>query len=201
MSTTRARFVTHLIGALVLLSTLGCPGAADLPLTAPTGLTVTPSSPHSVNVRWNASARADSYGVYRDGAALRTVSMLALADEGLSPSTKYCYTVTAIANGVESPQSAPVCATTPADTGSFTLTVLKSGMGLGTVTGPGLDCGTTCTASVPAGTPVTLTAVPEAGSTFTGWSGCDTANGASCTVTLSADRTVTADFTLTGAGG
>jgi hypothetical protein len=43
---------------------------------------------------------------------------------------------------------------------------------------------------------VTLTATPATGSTSTGWSGCDTVSGATCTVTMSAARSITATFTL-----
>src|SRR5438876_3157815 len=42
---------------------------------------------------------------------------------------------------------------------------------------------------------VTLTAAPASGSTFTGWSGCDTVSGATCTVTMTAAKSVTATFT------
>jgi len=81
-----------------------------------------------------------------------------------------------------------------------TLTVNKTGTGSGTVTSsespPKIDCGPTCEASYGSGTMVTLTATPALGSTFTGWSGCDTASGTTCTVTMSAARSVTATFTL-----
>jgi hypothetical protein len=43
---------------------------------------------------------------------------------------------------------------------------------------------------------VTLTAAASAGSAFTGWSGCDNSNADQCTVTITADRNVTAMFTL-----
>jgi uncharacterized delta-60 repeat protein len=74
------------------------------------------------------------------------------------------------------------------------LAVTKAGSGSGTVTSSpsGIDCGSTCSAPF-AAVPVTLTATPAAGSTFTGWAG-DCSGTGSCTVTMSADRSVTATF-------
>jgi hypothetical protein len=60
----------------------------------------------------------------------------------------------------------------------------------------GITCGTTCAASFPGGTAVTLTATPATGSTFSGWSGGGCSGTGACTVTLSAATTVTATFTL-----
>jgi hypothetical protein len=81
-----------------------------------------------------------------------------------------------------------------------TLTVQRAGDGAGTVTGTGINCGTDCTQSYPAGTMVTLTATPSTAtaseSRFDGWRGACTGTG-TCTVTMSAARTVTATFTLT----
>jgi len=75
-----------------------------------------------------------------------------------------------------------------------TLTVNFAGTGSGTVTSSpsGLSCATTCSAHFTSGT-VTLTATPN-GSTFGGWSGCDSISGQACTVDLTSDRTVTATF-------
>jgi len=80
---------------------------------------------------------------------------------------------------------------------SFTLMVNKTGTGDGTVTSTDgrIDCGTSCTASYPGGTTVTLTATPSQGSIFGGWSGCDGVSGATCTVTLgSGSKSITAVF-------
>jgi len=76
-----------------------------------------------------------------------------------------------------------------------TLTVTFAGAGAGTVTSspPGLGCATTCSASFPSGTTVTLTATPN-GSTFGGWAGCDSVAGQACAVNLSSNRTVTVTF-------
>ena len=59
----------------------------------------------------------------------------------------------------------------------------------------GISCGATCSATYGSGTVVNLTATPAGGSTFTGWSGACTGTG-SCSVTMSAAKTVTATFAL-----
>jgi hypothetical protein len=74
------------------------------------------------------------------------------------------------------------------------LTVAKAGTGGGTVTGNGIVCGSACSQSYPQGTSVELTAAPDAGSTFAGWSGCDSVAGTQCTTAITANRTVTATF-------
>jgi alpha-tubulin suppressor-like RCC1 family protein len=80
--------------------------------------------------------------------------------------------------------------------GQRTLSVVRSGAGTGSVTSnpAGIDCGSDCSEPYADNTSVTLTATPAAGSTFAGWSGCDTVSGATCTVTMTASRTVTATF-------
>jgi len=105
----------------------------------------------------------------------------------------------------------PVQVTTPGGTatssGSFTvrvsLAVADAGRGSGTVTStssPGsptqISCGANCSATYDYGTVVTLTAAPAVGSAFAGWSGCDTASGTTCTVSMNGARSVTATFNL-----
>jgi len=83
------------------------------------------------------------------------------------------------------------------DVASRTLSVTKAGSGSGTVTSSpaGIDCGVTCASSFPNGSMVTLTATPDAGSTFTGWGGDCTGTGP-CVVTMDQDRAVTATFDI-----
>jgi hypothetical protein len=78
----------------------------------------------------------------------------------------------------------------------FTLAVAKTGIGKGTVTSSpsGINCGTGCSSDFVIGTKVTLTAAPALGSIFTGWTGCDTVDGATCTVTMNDKKSVVADF-------
>ncbi|MBL8916319.1 MAG: hypothetical protein JNM17_36805, partial [Archangium sp.] len=78
----------------------------------------------------------------------------------------------------------------------YELTVSRLGTGQGTITSSpaGLACGTSCTAPFASGTAVTLTATPDATSTFTGWSGACSGTAA-CVVTVSAATSVSATFT------
>lgn len=81
-----------------------------------------------------------------------------------------------------------------------TLTVADAGSGSGRVSSSpsGISCGSTCSASFNEGTSVTLTATPATGSTFTGWmvdgSSTTCSGTGTCTVTISADHSVTATF-------
>jgi len=99
----------------------------------------------------------------------------------------------------------PISVTTPGGKASsatnFTvrvpLTVTKTSLLIGgTVTSSptGINCGSTCSADFNSGSVVKLTATPGFLSTFTGWNGCDTANGTTCIVTMNAAKTVTANF-------
>src|SRR6266571_3586817 len=112
---------------------------------------------------------------------------------------------TGLATGT-GPGSTTITATSGSQSGSATLTVVgrptlsvvRQGAGSGTVTSSpaGINCGATCSASYDSGTVVTLTATPAGDSTFTGWSGCDTVSGSTCSVTMSGSRVVTAAFAV-----
>lgn len=82
---------------------------------------------------------------------------------------------------------------------NHTLTIQKSGTGTGTVAGSGLSCGAACSLAFANGTQVVLTATTDLGSVFGGWAGCDTTTATTCTVAMTADRTVGAVFTATPA--
>ena len=75
------------------------------------------------------------------------------------------------------------------------LNVTKAGTGSGLVSSSpaGISCGADCSEVYTAGTVVTLTAAPDANSTFGGWSGACTGNGA-CTVTMNESKSVAATF-------
>ena len=86
---------------------------------------------------------------------------------------------------------------------TFPLTVSKSNLltGDGTVTSTSspaspnqISCGSNCSVRFNYGTVVTLQASPAFLSIFNGWTGCDSASGTTCTVTIQAARSVTANF-------
>jgi hypothetical protein len=68
--------------------------------------------------------------------------------------------------------------------------------GNGSVTGPLISCGTTCSASYTTGTSVVLTATAASGNKFTGWSGACTGS-ALCSLSMDATKSVTASFSST----
>lgn len=80
-----------------------------------------------------------------------------------------------------------------------TLTLTKTGSGGGTVTSSasGIDCGSDCTEAYATDTQVTLTATPDSGSVFAGWSGACSGTG-SCSLTMSSAQSVTATFNTSG---
>ncbi len=92
------------------------------------------------------------------------------------------------------------------------LTVTPGGDGSGVVTSSpaGISCGSSCSASFPSSTSVTLTAASQSGSRFVGWAGACAGTGA-CTVSMASARAVSATFqpdttyalalTLSGSGG
>lgn len=80
--------------------------------------------------------------------------------------------------------------------GQVRLSVERGGDGTGTVTGPGIDCGSDCAERYDPGTVVTLTATPGAESTFLEWTGACTTTTTTCTVTMDAAKSVTAKFSV-----
>ncbi len=79
-----------------------------------------------------------------------------------------------------------------------TLTVSKSGTGSGLVGSDpaGLDCGTDCAAQYVADALISLKAVPDPDSLFTGWSGDCTGDAQVAQVVMATDRNCTANFDL-----
>jgi hypothetical protein len=81
--------------------------------------------------------------------------------------------------------------------GVHDLSVGRTGGGTGSVTSSptGIQCGDACSGTYAAGTVVTLTATPDSGSSFAGWSG-DCSGTDPCTLTMAEAHTVSAQFAL-----
>ncbi|MEA1053456.1 DUF1566 domain-containing protein, partial [Lamprobacter modestohalophilus] len=80
---------------------------------------------------------------------------------------------------------------------SLTVTLTGNGQGTVTSTPAGIDCGTDCSEVYQAGTEVTLTATPAAGSEFGGWSEPSCGTATTCTFTVYGGKTITATFSAT----
>jgi hypothetical protein len=116
------------------------------------------------------------------------------AEDNLSESDINRFPVTAIdKTGNESGYPSDIIKTIPT-VPDYSLTLNKTGSGTGTITGTEINCGTTCSGSYPGGTVIELTADPDTGSSFAGWSGGRCEGTATCRVVLDAATTVTARF-------
>lgn len=86
---------------------------------------------------------------------------------------------------------------TPSAPTSYALNVSVAGFGTVTSNPSGINCGTDCSETYSTGTNVTLTATPNPGNSFSGWSGACTGSTPSCTVSMNAAKSVAATFTST----
>jgi uncharacterized repeat protein (TIGR02543 family) len=75
-----------------------------------------------------------------------------------------------------------------------TLTVSVTGSGTVTSTPAGINCGSDCTQSYTKGTTVMLTATPASGYVFDGWNGACIGQGATCNLTMDANKSASAVF-------
>jgi len=103
---------------LASVRTAATPGAVT-PIP-PTGLAVQAATQSFSNnpLVWTASASADtqavSYNVYRWGTLIATgIRDIKYSDNSVQPSSTYVYTVTTVADGIESAPGAPLTVTTP----------------------------------------------------------------------------------------
>ena len=175
---------------------------ATVPSSPPSNLTAIVGD-GQITITWIGVSDATCYNLY---CAAGTNVTEAIGTEIAFVSSPYTYTgltngitysciATACNNNGEGSPSNPVLSM---PTASYTLSVSESGTGSGTVisTPSGIDCGTTCTASVTNGTFVTLAATATSVSKFNGWSGGGCSGTGACTVIMNSDTSVIATFTL-----
>jgi uncharacterized repeat protein (TIGR02543 family) len=134
-----------------------------------------------------------SYGGYRDAG---TVVTLAATPDATSTFGGWGGACSGTGTTCDLTLDADKTVTAGFDRITYPLTVTKTGVGAGTVTSDvgGISCGASCSATLDAGTTVTLTATPDVNSYLGSWAGCDSASGNTCTVSMSGARSVTASF-------
>ena len=140
------------------------------------------------------------YSCTNSGTASWTVPSLS-AGETITVSYSGVYPGTTYGLGTGSTESgAFTSATNSISTTTNTQVLSVSQVGSGSVTsnpsGISLGAAGSTNASFANGTSVTLTETPSSGWSFTGWSGACTGSAATCTVSMSQARSVTATFTV-----
>ncbi len=136
----------------------------------------------------------DSTGAFTEIAtAAPTVTTYTDTDSTMTDGTTYCYRVRAYNQTAYSDYSNTACGATAQ---AVSLAVVPMGIGSGVVISApsGILCGTSCSGTFGSGTEVTLTATPETGSIFVGWSGGGCTGRGTCTVTVTATTAVIATF-------
>ena len=127
-----------------------------------------------------------------------SLGVTSYSDTAVSLGTTYCYRVAAVAGDLVSDFSNLACASPSGVSPSsmFQVAAAKTGTGTGLVSSSpaGIDCGTACSYTYPAGTVVTVATTPSSGSTFRGWSGGPCGGTEACTLTGNGSVTVTATF-------
>ncbi|GAA1934834.1 hypothetical protein GCM10009815_31860 [Nocardioides marmoribigeumensis] len=184
----------------------GCSGTSTcvVTLTSATSVTATFTARHLLTVQTTGSGSVTSSPAGISCGATCTASFAGGSTVTLTPTAAAGWVFSGWTGACTGAGSCSVTMSTDRTVGatfvqSHTLTVTKAGSGSGSVTSSpaGISCGATCAKAFPAGTQVTLTAAPAAGSTFTGWSGGGCSGTSTCVVTMTGDTSVTATFTPT----
>ena len=89
---------------------------------------------------------------------------------------------------------ARICTATFSNISPTTYSLTLSTVGQGRITGTGIDCGTDCSESYPAGTLLTLTATPDPFHVFAGWGGECGGQNQILNVTMNQAKTCSATF-------
>ena len=161
----------------------------------------------SLTLAWNnPSAGADGISVERrTGASGGDFAVIGTADPSATEFTDtsaadgllYCYRVRAFTASEYSDYSNVACGQIGvAGPATVALSLGAAGSGGGAIVGAasGITCVGSCSYQLAPGASVVLTALPDPGSSFAGWSGAGCSGTGSCAATLSADAAVTAIF-------
>jgi hypothetical protein len=97
-------------------------------------------------------------------------------------------------NGNSAEASSAITIYYPTSTTKYTLITSKTGQGTIASNLPGINCGTICAFDYNNGTSVTLTAIPDSGSSFSSWGGACSGTNNTCTISMNQAQNVTAAF-------
>ena len=154
-------------------------------------VTVTPSGEGTVRANSGTISHCTSSGGSCAGEYLEAATVTLIATPGAHQAVAWTGCTRESGDSCEvtvGPVDAGVGATFSQIT--HTLTIAKSGSGEGS-----FSCdGGACAPSYDEGTVLTLTATPDSGSTFTGWSGAGCSGTGTCQVTIEADTSLSAGF-------
>jgi len=171
------------------------------PPNAPTKLFAESTGPSSISLTWknNSSSSSVFFKILRNGSYVATTTSTSFNDVGLSSCSEYTYEVKSCIN-----KPNEICSTVNENVSATTYCVVNvsiKGAGKGSVSGSGgINCPTnSCSSSFSYGTYVTLTALPDASSTFQNWEGVCSNNktSTSCSFTIDSDVDATAIFATT----
>ncbi len=165
----------------------GCTGGAPKAEPAVTNVTITLGDDFTLGLSEERQLGADVEAI---GGATETVTwessdteVAAVGNTGLVTAVaKGTATITATST-FDAEQSDSITVTVKAEDQTFRLTVTSSAGGVVGSDPNGIDCPNACEASFSLDEDVTLTAAPDAGSSFSGWGGaCALETGLSCTL-------------------
>lgn len=193
-STSRFSFLSQLAASLVLIFSVAACGGGSSDATAViddlSKLTVEISGSGQVTGALNCSANCES-----DFETNAQVELVAQASEGyeFSQWTGACSGSGSCSLVLNSDKVVgAIFVQTTSEPDEYVLTVSLQGQGEVVSTPAGISCGSDCSESYQEQTQVSLQATPASGYQFDGWSGA--CSGASCSVTMNAARSVTANF-------
>jgi len=188
---------------------------ASVPPDDPTNVTTSDAVCEEIRLSWNTASGADSYRIYRNTSnsvpanpIASGVVIIPWIDSSAVVGTSYYYWVESFSNSsgvgptkVAANSSMAPVACVPQ---TFSLTVIRSGQGTVTSVPSGIACGVGCQNDFDENTTVVLTATPNVGRVFTGWSinyggvSCNegTQKSSTCTFTINGDVTVLANFII-----
>lgn len=182
-------------------STISSPGSTTIAVTNSGGGVMTGLAIASTS--YTAGAKSGWLSATLGGAGVPATLNLQATSVGLTPGLYTAVVALTAANADNGPVQVNVTMNVVAP---VTLNVVGTGSGTGSIASSptGIACTITngsagasgCSADFNPGTSITLNATASSGSAFSGWSGDCSGTGA-CTVTMSATRSVTANFTHT----